>query len=196
VLTEPISSAEARTATPAAGPFALSDTARSRTESTLEPDGGRHALVSRALVAPPAVTVAPDTPAAVTVRFLGPVELLVRAGGTPGSAAVELGPDGTDAAAPLVELRGAGRTLRYTAADVLQGGGQTVHVAGMTLVLGGAPRAWRGQPGSRPLAGADGTFASAAADLLSLRLPNGAHVELGHVEAAVAVPARGVDCAG
>ena len=189
----PISSAEARAAAASAGPFALT-AGRSRTESLLDTLGDRHALVSRAVVAPPEVSLAPGTPSEVTVRFLGPVELLARAGGTPGSAAVELGPAGKDTAAPLVELRAPGRTVRYTAADVLEGGGRTIRLGAATAVLGGAPRAWRGDPGSRPLIRADGTSASAAADLLTLRLGDGANVALGHLEASVAVPARGVRC--
>jgi hypothetical protein len=189
----PISSAEARAAAASAGHFALT-AGRSRTESLLDAAGERNALVSRAVVVPPEVSIAPGTPAAVTVRFLGPVELLTRAGGTPGSAAVELGPQGADTAAPLVEVRAPGRSIRYTAADVLQGGGRTIRLGAVTIVLGGAPRAWRGDPGSRPLVGADGTFAAAAADLLTLRLGDGTGVALGHLEASVAVPARGVRC--
>jgi len=188
----PISSAEAHAATAAAGPFALAG-ARSRTESSLDAGISHWALVSRALAAPPEVSIAAGTASEVAVRFLGPVTLLVRAGGTAGSAAAQLDPPG-DAAAPLVDVRAAGRTVRYTAADVLEGGGRTLRFGAVTVVLGGAPHAWRRDAGSPPLVGADGTFASAAADLLTVRIADAPALVLGHLEAAVAVPARGVRC--
>ena len=188
VVGAPISSADAQAATATMGSFALTG-ARSATASQLDPDGTRYALVSRATVALPDVTVA-----GAAVHFFGPVALTVRAGGTPGSASARLGPVGRDPAAPLVEVDAAGQTVRYTAADVLDGGGRTVSLGGVTLVLGGAPHAWRGELTAPPLVSDDGRFASAAADVLSLRLPDGPRIDLGHIEAAAAVPAGGVRC--
>ena len=194
---EPISSADARgtasrkSATP--GPITLADTARSHTEALLDEGATfRAALTSIAEVTPPDVVVFAGTPSEVRIRFLGPVVLMVRAGGTAGSAAVELGPAGTDPSAPLVEITGAGREVRYLATDVLRGDGQTLRVGPASITVGGAPHG-RGGVNEPPQVADDGTAAAGAADLLVVQA-GGARITLGHVEASAAVPPRGISC--
>jgi hypothetical protein len=191
VLGKPIAtaSAEAGRASGLLGPS--SSTAETQLDSLT---GTRYALVARTSVTPPSIAVAEGTPLELGVRFLGPLELTVRAGGTPGSAAVELGAEGRDAGAPLVEIRFAGHTTRLSVADVLQGGGRTLHIGGMTLVFGGAARAYRGSSEQPPLIAREGTAAAAAADAVWLTLPGGGQVRVGHVEASVKVPRNGIAC--
>jgi hypothetical protein len=159
----------------------------SSVEASLEAlTGTRYALVARTTVSPPALAIAEGTPLEIAVRFLGPLELTARAGGTAGSAAVELGAEGRDTSAPMLEIRAAGRTTRFTGADLFTGGSRTVELAGATLTLGGAPH--------DVVVGADGTRAAGAADALIATLPGGGQVRMGHVEASVTVPPGGVAC--
>ena len=166
-----------------------SETARGRTETLLEKAGTggvRNALVSFAEVFPPDVTLA-----GVRIKFLGPVVLTVRAAGTHGSAAAELGTDGMDTSAPLVEISGTGNTTRLTAGEVL-GGGRTLKLGAASISFGGAPHA-RGNADAPPQVAEDGTSAGAATDVLSVQA-GGARVTIGHVEASVAVPPGGITC--
>ena len=107
---------------------------------------------------------------------------------------MQLGPRGDDAGAPLVEVVTGTRTTRFTAADLFDGGGRTLHLGATTVLLGGAPHAWRSAVDAPPLVGGDGTFASAAADVLTVRADNGPAVVLGHLEVSAVVPPRGVLC--
>jgi hypothetical protein len=69
----------------------------------------------------------------------------------------------------------------------------------MDLRIGEAPRGFDTAGGARPYVAADGTAASAVVDILRVQLLTGGpgevlDVRIGHMEAAVTVPAGGVRC--
>ena len=67
-------------------------------------------------------------------------------------------------------------------------------IPGLTLTLGGQPRALNGAFGTPPQTAADGTSASGAIDLLRLAVPLVADIGLFHMEGQVQVPAGGFRC--
>jgi len=172
-------------------------TSQSRTVTYLIPNGdGTFGVVSetRQTVAPITVLgAALPLPAAVTIEVAGEFVLRAIATGKPGGARIEYPGN------PVITIKLAGvQLLKLSLQDLLGQGGLPVNAAPIaTLTVGTPPRAIKGT-GPAPVA-ADGTSASAAVDAVRLKLLEipglmAADLAVGHMEAAVTVPAGGVRC--
>jgi hypothetical protein len=138
---------------------------------------------------------------AVTITVLGPWHLRAVAGGVPGSAFIDYGPASPNATTPVVTIQGSGGTTlaSITAQQLFGPGGFSVNLPGIaTITIGTPAHAIGGSPTSAVVESADGTTASAAADILHVNLSLSgltiADLRLGHMEAAATVPAGGVLC--
>jgi hypothetical protein len=183
-------------AAPGQGPF------RSSARTVLVPGGDAggpggspaFALLSevRQTVAP--VTFLAGTPAEFTLEVGGEWVLSARADGRTGS--VSFGPEGNPSAEPVLRVVGPTGVViaALTVQDVLGRGGQVLSVPGVAeIAVGEQPRPLLGAAG--PLPGDAPTAAAAAVDVARVRLlAGGAEVRVGHMEAAVAVPAGGPPC--
>jgi hypothetical protein len=168
----------------------------SRTFTYFIPNGdGTFGLVSetRQHVAPIGVanSLFGDT---IGIEVAGEFGLRVTATGKPGGASVEtLGN-------PVVTVTLAGvEALRLELSDLLGENGLNIPIPGILEVsVGGPPRAIGGAPLSEPALAADGTSASAAYDVVAriklLEILGVLDLSIGHMEAAVQVPAGGVQC--
>ena len=140
------------------------------------------------------VTLLAGTPNATTLELKGQWVLRVTADGTTGS--VSYGPEGMAGDQALLMVRNAAGAVvaQATPAQIRLSGavGLRLDIPGLgEIVIGEQPRA-RGKAGAPTTSG---TRAEAAVDLVRVRLL-GQDVRLGHMEAAVAVPAAGVTCPG
>jgi len=158
---------------------------------------GRLGLKSetRQTIAP--VTFFRGTPAQFSVEVLGEWALRAVADGAKGS--VSYGPLTTSPETPVLRVLGDhGQVLgQLTTQQLLGPKGLEIVVPGVAeVVIGEDPRAIGGDAASSPTIG--GTQAAAAVDVVRVKLLNGtgADVRIGHMEAAVAVPAGGVQCPG
>ena len=151
------------------------------------------ALMSEVRQAVAPVTFLAGTPAQFTVEVGGEWVLRARADGQTGS--VSFGPEG-NGAAPVLRVLGptGGVIAAITLQELVGRSGQVVSVPGVAeIAVGEQPRPLLGVAGPLP-AGAP-TVAAAAVDVARVRLlAGGAEVRVGHMEAAVAVPAGGLPC--
>ncbi|MDP1805760.1 MAG: hypothetical protein Q8K72_11375, partial [Acidimicrobiales bacterium] len=173
-------------------------TTQSRTVTYLFPNGdGTFGVASETRQ-----TVAPITVGGLLIEVAGEYGMRVAATGKPGGATVTtLGTPvltiSTLAVPPLppVPLIGPvtlGQVVPPALAATIAG---ILTPLGITLDLGGPPRALGGAPGSAPALAANGTSASAGSDLLRLGLPADlADLGVMHMEGAVSVPAGGIRC--
>ena len=160
---------------------------------------GKFGLMSetRQTIAP--VTLFKGTPNQFTIEALGEWVLRVTADGITGS--VHYGPGTASPETPIARIIDAANKVTnvLTFQQLLGKEGLTVTVPGgvAEIALGEAPRALGGASGSKPTA--IGTLASAAVDVVRVKLLDSgenhvADVRVGHMEAAVAVPAGGIVC--
>ncbi len=132
--------------------------------------------------------------------MLGETVLRARADGNPGGAALEYAAVGTDPAAPFLRITRGKDVVQLTSQEVLGGRGKALaQTPVMDLRIGEAPRGFDTAGGSRPYVATDGTAAYAVVDLIRVQLLTGGpgemlDVRIGHMEAAVNVPAGGVHC--
>jgi hypothetical protein len=170
----------------------------SRSESTTAvvpgSEAGRLGLMGETSQVLGPVTLLAGTPNATTVELKGQWVLRVTADGKTGS--VSYGPQGMAGDQALLLVRNAAGAVvaQATASQIRLAGavGLRLDVPGLgEIVVGEQPRA----RGKAAPAATSGTRAEAAVDLVRVRLL-GQDVRLGHMEAAVAVPAAGVPCPG
>ena len=112
---------------------------------------------------------------------------------------VSYGPLAASPETPVLRVLGDhGQVLgQLTTQQLLSPKGLQINIPGVAeIALGEAPRAIGGEFGSAPVT--QPTAAAAAVDVVRVRLLNGglADVRVGHMEAAVSVPAGGVQCPG
>ena len=179
----------------------MREVSQSATTTRIVPgsDPGRLGLKSetRQTIAP--VTFFRGTPAQFSVEVLGEWALRATADGAKGS--VSYGPLTTSPETPVLRVLGDhGQVLgQLTTQQVplLGQKGLEIVVPGVAeVVIGEDPRAIGGDAASSPTI--EATQASAAVDVVRVKLLSGsaADVRIGHMEAAVAVPAGGVQCPG
>jgi uncharacterized repeat protein (TIGR01451 family) len=159
---------------------------------------GRFGLTSetRQTIAP--VTLLKGTPNQFTIEAAGEWALRVTADGATGS--FFYGPGSVSPETPVVRvIDAAGKVTNVlTLQQLLDKDGLTVTIPGVAeIVIGEAPRALGGPTGSTP--GISGTSASAAVDVARVKLLEQGQnhvgdVRVGHMEAAVVVPAGGIGC--
>ena len=185
------------------------DPARALTESRsriglLPPaskDTARFGIFSetRQTIAP--VTFLKGTPNEVTVEVAGEWVLRVASDGR--TATFSYGPDAEDRDTPVLRIDrpGTKNDVMFTAQDIFDSNGEDLSTPGVEeFVIGERPRVIGGATGSSPLAAP--TRVSAAVDVLRLLIPDDreadgfAEVIIGHMEAAVALPAGGISCPG
>ena len=169
---------------------------RSESKTVVVPgsEAGRLGLMGETSQVLGPVTLLAGTANATTVEVKGQWVLRVTADGK--TASVSYGPQGTAGDEALVLVRNAAGTVvaQATASQMRLAGtvGLRLNIPGLgEIVVGEQPRA-RGKAGAPATSG---TSAAAAVDLLRVRLL-GQDVRLGHMEAAVTVPASGVTCPG
>jgi hypothetical protein len=169
---------------------------RSESKTVVVPgsEPGRLGLMGETSQVLAPVTLLAGTANATTVEVKGQWVLRVTADGK--NSSVSYSPQGMTGDETLVMVRNAAGTVvaQATASQMRLAGtvGLRLNVAGLgEIVIGEQPRA-RGKAGA-PVT--SGTSAAAAVDLVRIRLL-GQDVRLGHMEAAVAVPAAGVTCPG
>jgi uncharacterized repeat protein (TIGR01451 family) len=182
----------------ALGPDRAVSQSVSRTFLVRGPAVNRFGLVSenRQTIAP--VTLLKGTPNQFTIEAAGEWALRVGADGTTGS--FSYGPGSASPETPVLRIiDAAGKVTNVlTLQQLLDKDGLTVTIPGVAeIVVGEAPRALGGATGSTP--SISGTAASAAVDVARVRLlEQGANhvadVRVGHMEAAVVVPAGGISC--
>ncbi len=169
---------------------------RSESKTVVVPgsEAGRLGLMGETSQVLGPVTLLAGTANATTIELKGQWVLRVTADGKNGS--VSYAPRGTTGDETLVMVRNAAGTVvaQATASQMRLAGtvGLRLNIAGLgEIVIGEQPRA-RGKAGA-PVT--SGTSAAAAVDVVRIRLL-GQDVRIGHMEAAVAVPAAGVTCPG
>jgi hypothetical protein len=154
---------------------------------------------TRQTIAP--VTFLKGTPNEVTVEMAGEWVLRVASDGK--NATVDYGPDADDPLAPVLRIdrRGDENDVMLTAQDIAGSDGEDISTPGVEeFIIAERPRLIGGDTGSSPLA--TGTRVSAAVDVVRLLIPDDREADgllevfVGHMEAAVAVPAGGITCPG
>jgi hypothetical protein len=140
---------------------------------------------------------------AITVELLGEWVLRTTATGKPGGAKVEYAPAGAGPQTPVLRLKLLNNPpLTLNLQQILGPNGLDLSIPGiLTLRVGTPPRPIGNTASPQPPApvAADGTSASAAVDVLQLKvldLPGltGLDLRLGHMESSVVAPAGGVRC--
>jgi uncharacterized repeat protein (TIGR01451 family) len=164
--------------------------------------GDALAVVSetRQTIAP--VTLFQGTENAVTFEFLGEWVLRAVATGVPGSARVHYGPGDVSPETPVLRVIQPDATETIlTLQDLLSEEGVTVDASPLVSIsLGEDPRAIGGDVDSTPEVAGDGTSASAAVDVVRVRLLSepetgeASELRIGHMEVSATVPAGGIDC--
>ncbi|MDQ1518456.1 MAG: eukaryotic-like serine/threonine-protein kinase [Actinomycetota bacterium] len=150
---------------------------------------------TRQTIAP--VTFFKGTPGQFTIEVLGEWALRATADGAKGS--VSYGPLSASPETPVLRVLGDhGQVLgQLTTQQLLGPKGLEIVIPGVAeIVLGEDPRAIGGDASSNPVI--EATKAAAAVDVVRVKLLGGAlaDVRVGHMEAAVSVPAGGVQCPG
>lgn len=185
------------------------DPARALTEShsrvgLLPPaskDTARFGIFSeiRQTIAP--VTFLKGTPNEVTVEVAG--EWILRVASDGRTASVSYGPDAEDPFTPVLRIdrRGDDNDVVLTAQQITDSDGEDLSTPGVEeFIIGERPRVIGGDTGSAPLA--EAARVSAAVDVLRLLIPDDREADglteviVGHMEAAVALPAGGISCPG
>jgi uncharacterized repeat protein (TIGR01451 family) len=177
----------------------MREVSQSASTTRIVPGGtpGRLGLRSetRQTIAP--VTFFRGTPAQFTVEVLG--EWALRATSDGATSTVSYGPLKASPETPILRVLGnRGQVLgQLTTQNLLGPKGLQINIPGVAeIAVGEAPRAIGGEYGSNPVI--QPAVAAAAVDVVRVRLLNGtlADVRIGHMEAAVNVPAGGVQCPG
>jgi hypothetical protein len=140
----------------------------------------------------------------ITIEVLGEWVLRVVANGTSGGASVFYGPGKVNPQTPILRLiDSAGEVSDILSfQDVFGEDGLVIPVDPLiNIVVGENPRAIAKpgaapDPDSKPTIAGDGTSVSAAADVVRIRIGDGAvgDIRIGHMEASAEVPAGGVNC--
>ncbi len=153
----------------------------------------------RETIAP--VTLLKGTPSEFTIEFLGEWVLQAVSTGMPGGSYIHYGPGEVSPSTPVVRiLRSTGVTNILKLQDLLGAKGLVVNIPGIAEVaIGEDPRAIGGDADTQPQVASDGTSASAAVDVVRVRLLPGlpaklADIRVGHMEVRTAVPNGGVRC--
>lgn len=158
---------------------------------------------TRQTIAP--VTFFAGTESEFTIEFAGEWVLRAHAGGVDGTAHIHYGPGETGTASPSTPI------LRYiqdgevqdelTFQDILGDEGLVIPASPLAeIVVGEDPRAIGGDADSAPQVAQDGTSASAAVDVVRVKLLSdagvgeAAEVRVGHMEVSASVPEGGLDC--
>ncbi|MGH8993116.1 MAG: hypothetical protein ACRDZ7_16525, partial [Acidimicrobiia bacterium] len=180
-------------------PVAAVDVAHSDATTGLRPAGDTFLVVAEARQGAGTVRLLPGTPEQTTVEVLGDTVLRARADGNPGGAALEYAAVGTDPAAPFIRITRGKEVVQLTSQEVFAGGVVLAQTPVMDLRIGESPRGFDTAGGAPPFVGADGTAASAVADLVRVQLVTGGpgemlDIRIGHLEAEVTVPSGGVRC--
>lgn len=148
------------------------------------------------------------TPEFLTIEFLGEWVLRAHAGGVPGSAFVHYGPGEVSPETPLLRIIPPGEQAEtiLNAQDLLGEEGLVIQIPDegedilLELAVGEDPRAIGGNADSQPATAADGTSASAAVDVLRVKLLSlpgtgeAAELRFGHMEVSATAPPGGIDC--
>ncbi|MGH2726551.1 MAG: hypothetical protein ACRDKS_06205, partial [Actinomycetota bacterium] len=146
------------------------------------------------------MTIAPVTIGdTLTVEVLGKWVLRATAGGIPGSAHISYTPDVDSPKAPIVRFIQDNEILGEITFEMIFGNEGLVipPIPGvLELAIGEDPRAIGGDADSQPAVAANGTSASAAVDVVRLKLADGqlGDIRIGHAEVAAQVPSAGIDC--
>ena len=180
-------------------PVAAVDAAHSDATTELRPAGDAISVVAEAHQGAATIRLLPGTPEQTTIEVLGETVLRARADGNPGGAALEYAAVGTDPAAPFLRITRGKEVVQLTSQDVFGGGVVLAQTPVMDVHIGEAPRGFDTAGGAPPYVAADGTAASAVADLVRVQLLTGGpgemlDIRIGHLEAEVTVPAGGVRC--
>lgn len=173
-----------------------------QTDADGDPVGDDLAVVAetRQTIAP--VTLFGGTDNAVTIEFLGEWVLRAVATGVPGSARVEYGPGEASPDTPLLRVLQSDSTMTILRTQDLFGDAGMVLDASplVSLAIGEDPRAIGGDAESSPAVAPDGTAASAAVDVLRVRLGSAqdtgevTELRVGHMEVSAVAPAGGISC--
>jgi uncharacterized repeat protein (TIGR01451 family) len=136
---------------------------------------------------------------AITVTVLAPWHLRAVAGGVPGSAFMDFGPNTPNADAPALTIEAGLTKTQITLNQLLGPNGFTLTVPGLaTITIATKVHAIGGSPTSDAVVDPNGTTASGAADIVHINLSLGAltiaDFRLGHMEASATVPAGGILC--
>ncbi|HVU73561.1 MAG TPA: DUF11 domain-containing protein [Mycobacteriales bacterium] len=111
------------------------------------------------------------TPLEIEVDVLKPLVLKAVAGGVPGSAHVSYGVPGLSGSVPVITVKAFGQTQTLTTADLLGGQGLTIALGVADVTIGTPAHSLTGLEGTPVTATADGTQASAAADVVRVTIP-------------------------
>jgi hypothetical protein len=135
---------------------------------------------------------------ALTLNFLGEWVLRATAGGIPGTSHIHYGPGDVSPQTPILQIIQDGEiTDVISFQDILGDGGLPIIIPGvLELVIGEDPRAIGGDDTTEPSVAANGTSASAALDVVRVKVLDGEALDLrfGHMEVATQVPVGGIDC--
>lgn len=170
-----------------------------QTDKAGKPLGTNTGLMSETRLTIQPVTFFTGSANEVTIEVLGEWVLRAVATGLPGGAWVHYGPADASPETPVLRvIRGGEVQNILTLQDVLGDAGRQIVIPGLgEIAVGEDARAIGGEFASKPGVAANGTSASAAADVVRVRLLTDsgvADVRLGHMEAAAAVPAGGIAC--
>lgn len=170
-----------------------------QTDSASKPLGTNTGLMSETRLTIAPVTFFEGSEREVTIEVLGEWVLRAVATGAPGGAWVHYGPADASPETPVLRVIRSGEVQNIlTLQDVLGDAGRQIVIPGLgEIAVGEDARAIGGEFGSKPAVSGNGTRASAAADVVRIRLLTDsgvADVRLGHMEAAAAVPAGGIAC--
>lgn len=158
---------------------------------------------TRQTIAP--VTLLGNTATPITIEFAGQWVLRAVATGLPGGAFVHYGPGDVSPTTPVLTITGVGSPIEITLQDLLGPTGLTPPpivipgVGELEIAIGEDPRAIGGDASTSPTTGGDGTEASAAVDVVRVRLSLALGTEVidlrvGHMETKAKVPAGGISC--
>ncbi len=135
---------------------------------------------------------------ALTLNFLGEWVLRATAGGIPGTSHIHYGPGEASPQTPILQIIQDGEiTDIISFQDILGEEGLPIIIPGvLELVIGENPRAIGGDDTTEPSVAANGTSASAALDVVRVKVLDGEALDLrfGHMEVAAQVPVGGIDC--
>lgn len=155
---------------------------------------------TRQTIAP--VTLFKGTPFQFTIEVLGEWALRAVADGSAQGSSIHYGPrQSASPETPIVRIldRNGALVGQLTTQMLLGHDGLNITIPGIAeIVVGEDPRAINSDPDAASAPTLDPTAAAAAVDVVRVRLLKGqlADVRIGHMEAAVSVPATGVVCPG
>ncbi len=141
---------------------------------------------------------------AITIEVLGEWVLRVVANGSSGGASVFYGPGEVSPSTPILRIIDSADAVTdiLSFQDVFGDEGLIIPVDPLiSIAVGEDPRAIAApganpDPDSKPKLAADGTSASAAVDVVRIRIGDGAvgDIRIGHMEVSTEIPAGGVNC--